>query len=186
MNDILSRCPMNQEYSLLRPPYRCVLGSMLMTRKIVVVLLLAVTAVWAGQNKSSVSDSCDAYSGISVPKYRIAQTFVNRDAKFTSLTVSIAPTDTNREKVVALACKLGRDYSREQVLVVWILDNHRAAKQFRFAGQYSSEATRAALRASYSFDREKNSQELTWMPDRDKSFSTIKIKLGAPPPVASN
>ena len=157
----------------------------MMQKPIVLLLLcvLAASSVWAGQDKPFVTDSCNAHSGTKVPKFRTAWNYTNRDRNSTVLTISIAPRDTDRERVTELACKLGRDYAKDRVFVLWILDDFHAAKQFGSTGQYATEAARRAVRASYSFDREKNSQDLTWVPDQNKPFDTIKIMLGPPPPV---
>lgn len=101
------------------------------------------------------------------------------------MNISIASTDATLEKSIVLGCSLGRANAPEHMLVVWILDDYQAAKRFRSDGEGVSEATKRSLRASYSFDRDSNMQELTWTPDPQNPLSSIKVTLGAPPPLTS-
>ena len=133
------------------------------------------------QDKIIATDSCDAHLNVTVPKFRKAWTYSNPDKKSTVLTISIAPKDADRDRLIALACKLGKIYSIDQVFVGWILDDYPAAKKFGSTGRYASEASNRSVRASYSFDREENSQRLIWTPDKNKPFSSIEITLGPPP-----
>ena len=98
------------------------------------------------------------------------------------MNVGISPRDATLEKVAALACLLGKQNAPERVLVVWIFDDFRAAKRFRPQGEGVSESTKHALRASYNFDRDKESQELTWTPDPKNPVNSTKLNLGVPPP----
>jgi hypothetical protein len=101
------------------------------------------------------------------------------------LNVSVAPPDVAEDKLLSLACKLGKDYASQQVLVVWILDNYAAAKRFNPQGEGNDTATSLAFRGSYYFSREKNDQSLGWLPDPHEHSSKIEIKLGPPPPNSS-
>lgn len=98
------------------------------------------------------------------------------------MNVGISPRDATLEKVAALACLLGKQNAQERVLVVWIFDDCRAAKRFRPHGEGVSEGTKHALRASYNFDRDKESQEFTWTPDPKNPVNSTKLNLGVPPP----
>jgi len=131
---------------------------------------------------SMMSDSCDAHLSDKIPKFRIARDFENAAARGRVIRLSIALKDVTQDELVSLVCKIGRDYANEQVLVIWGLDNHHAAKRFNPQGKGNDMPTDLAMRASYSFSREENDQTLTWWPGPQDRSRFVKIALGAPPP----
>ncbi len=127
------------------------------------------------------SDSCHAHSKEKVPKYRIAQQHRNEGRKSVVLNVSVAPSDVSQMKLISLACKLAMTYASEKALVIWILDDYRAARRFNPQGEGNDAATTYAFRGSYSFNRENNDNSLIWLPDPNDHSSRIEVKLGALP-----
>lgn len=147
-----------------------------------IVSIVLCGSLHAGEVRS---ESCSAYSGAKPPKFRLARQVRNEKMRSLVLYISVDPRDITQDKLVNLGCSLGRTYANNQVLIVWILDNYKAAKRFNVQGEGNDSATRLACRASYSFDREENDQSLTWSSDRGNYATTVNVKLGPPPPVAS-
>ena len=144
------------------------------------VALLAVGVRMSAPQASVISDSCDAHSNSRIPRFRIARNFENATARGRIIKLSIAPEEVTQDKLISLVCKLGRDYANEQVLVIWILNNSRAAQRFNPQGEGNDTPADLAMRASYSFSREENDQALTWWPDPRERSRYVKVKLGAP------
>jgi len=127
--------------------------------------------------------SCNNYLREKAPKFRLARLNQNENMQSATLFISVSPIDITQDKLLILSCSLGRTYAKKQILVVWILDDYKAAKRYNPQGEGNDFATITALRASYGFSREENDQSLTWWPDRRNHYgSTVEVKLGPPPP----
>ena len=146
------------------------------------VALLAVAGVRICEAQVlRVSDSCAVHLNSRIPRFRIARNFENAAARGRVIKLSIAPKDVTQDQLISLVCKLARDYANEQVLVVWILDNHQAARRYNPQGEGNDTPTDLAMRASYSFSREGNDQDLTWWPEPQDRSRYVKLALGEPP-----
>jgi hypothetical protein len=130
------------------------------------------------------STSCDTYLREKSPKFRVARKIQSEDKQSVTIFVSVDPTDISRDKLLTVVCGLGRTYARSQTLVVWVLDDYRAATRFNPQGEGNDSATTIAFRASYYFSREKNEQSFGWLPDVHNHSNKVEVDLG-PPPVPS-
>jgi hypothetical protein len=148
----------------------------------VAVLMVGLTSVFGWADAPQVvSDSCDAHLTEAPPKFRVGRHHYNEDRQSMVLNVSIAHKEVTQAKLLSLSCNLGRHYSSLKALVVWILDDYRAAKRFSRQGEGNDAATVLAFRGSYYFSRETNEQSLGWFPDPQDHTHKIEIKLGLPP-----
>jgi hypothetical protein len=147
--------------------------------------LLVVPMVYTGSLRANELKlmSCDDYSKQKVPKFRIARRFRNDVMHSVTLFISVAPRDISQDTLLTLGCSLGKTYSRNQTLFIWILDDFGAAKRFNPQGEGNDSATNLAFRASYSFSRERNEQSLSWLPNRGSYGGAVEISLGSPPPI---
>lgn len=152
----------------------------------IAVLLVAPMVLTGSLHATDLrSNSCDSYLRETPPKFRIAQQDRNESRRAVILQISLAPRDITQDKLLTLNCSLGRTYAKNQALVVWMFDDYRAAKRYNPQGEGNDNKTALAFRAIYGFIREDNDQSLTWWPIRGNDESTVKIKLGSPPPVPS-
>jgi hypothetical protein len=152
----------------------------------IAVLLVAPMVLTGSLHATDLrSNSCDSYLRETPPKFRIAQQDRNESRRAVILQISLAPRDITQDKLLTLSCSLGRTYAKNQTLNVLILDSYRAAKRFNFQGEGNDNKTALSFRAIYGFSREDDDQSLTWWPIRGNDESTVKIKLGSPPPVPS-
>jgi hypothetical protein len=127
--------------------------------KIVPILLFApITLLGCLHAAASESAPCDGYLREKAPKFRLVRQIQNESMRFEVLFISVAPGDITQGKLLTLSCSLARTYAMKQTLVVWMLDNYGAAKRFNPQGEGNNSAIVSALRASYSFSRERNDQ----------------------------
>lgn len=138
----------------------------------------------ANQEKNKESDSCEKYSADVAPRFKVVRETRKMTKSSLVLFVSVAPSDTTRNRLVALSCELGRKYAAEENVFVWILDSKRAAKRFNPLGAGTSGQTYLSYRGLYGFSREPGSaygQSLSWKPDRNDPNHWVEIDLGPPP-----
>ena len=142
-----------------------------------VLFIIGITGTAHPQSK----DSCEAHAQDKLPKFRIAQRHDLKDGF--EIVISMSPEDVSQEHLVAVGCKLGRQFRTQPFLMVWFLDNQEIAKVWQFQTDGSSRERNLALRGSYTFDRTDNRQSLTWFNRRPSDiFHKIKIDLGPAPP----
>jgi len=154
--------------------------------RIVTVLLFAPIALPVYLHAAaSQSSSCDGHLREESPKFRLARQIRNESMQSVILFVSITPRDITQDKLLTLSCSLGKTYARNQSFVLWLFDSYKAAKRFNPQGEGNDSATELAFRSFYSFSREENEQSFSWLPDPGNYASTVKIKLGPPPPLPS-
>jgi hypothetical protein len=127
-------------------------------------------------------EACEQGSS-KVPKFRVVRKRRPFSKPGLELFVRISPSEVDRDKLIALSCHLGREYAREEMLNVWILDSERAAKRYNPQGEGNDEATASSFRAFYGFHHESasGSQSLEWKPDPNNRNRLIHIDLGAAP-----
>jgi len=142
--------------------------------KVAGIIVLFLTPVFGEQ--PSEHASCLATSA-SAPRFAVGRKTVNGKAQAVVLNVSVNRKDGSKEKVVALACKLTRDYDNQRTLVVWFFTSLEAAKQFRTSGEGVSVATKKSLMASYRSEPAQNVHELTWTPNGREPADSTKILL---------
>ena len=157
------------------------------TRRIVALLLAHLAFTGLALAGDSQPESCGTYLKQPPPKYKLARRILTVNAAATALHVSVSPKDATREKLMTLGCNMGLSHARDQVFLVWIFDNHRAAKFFEFSqGSANGREVLRHVRATYFFSREDNTQTFTLEnysgPGR---YGTIKTDLGLPPPLPS-
>ena len=147
-----------------------------------IAFVLAVPSGGAAQ-KVEEKDYCERYLKHEVPRFRVARKHRTEIKPGLVLFVSIAPSDVERDKLVALACKLGRDYANEEALYVWILDSYKAARRYSPQGEGNDRTTNLSFRASYGFfcDSGKCEHSLDWWPDPLDRSRWVHIDLGEPP-----
>jgi hypothetical protein len=122
------------------------------------------------------------------PKYKVALRYPSHEGKVLWLNVSIKKQHANRDDLLALARRLGRDLSNYESVIVFILDYHRHAKSYhpgRVNDDVCEDDCRMALRAAYSFDRSKGEHYLeVYEPyEPGTKRESVKIDLGPAPPV---
>jgi hypothetical protein len=151
--------------------------------RIVMALLVAPIVLSGTLHASDESSPCDRYSREKLPKFHLARQIRNESLHSIVLFISVATRDITQDRLLTLSCSLGKTYAKNETLVVWILDDRKAAKRYNPQGEGNDSATSLAYRASYSFSREKNDQSFGWLPDRGNYSSAVEIKLGPPPPI---
>ena len=143
--------------------------------KIVALVLAAFAFLGFREGAEAQSkDSCEAHAHDKLPKFRIAQRHDLKDGL--EVVISLAPEDVSQDHLVAVGCKLGRQFRAQPFLMVWFLDKYDMAKVWQFQTENSSRETNLALRGSYSFDRSDNSRSMTWF-DRRPSDIYHKVKI---------
>lgn len=123
------------------------------------------------------------------PKYKLALTMKSDLSPVLFVNVTISKKHVNRHDLLGLAEKQGRDFSNQQDIWVFVLDDHRAAKLYHpgvLTDDPCWDECRKALRATYHFDRSKGEHyiELYLDPNDPEKRKPEKIELG-PPPVRS-
>ncbi len=162
---------------------------------LLITFLIAATAVFVLRPSASDAqvltetekESCERYLSHKIPKFKIVRKSRPYSKPGLELFVSILPSEVERDNLIALSCHLGKEYARENVLSVWILDSERAAKHFNPQGEGNDKATASSRRALYGFDHENGagSQSIQWTPDPNKRARMILIDLGVAPPLSS-
>jgi hypothetical protein len=132
-------------------------------------------------------ESCERYASFKVPKFKVIRKSRPYSLPGLQLFVSILPSDVERDKLIALSCHLGKEYAREKMLSVWILDSEKAAKHFNPQGEGNDRATNSARRVLYGFDHQDGagSQSLQWTPDPNNRARMIVVDLGIAPTLPS-
>ena len=156
------------------------------SRKILCWLFLVLAAVLSPLTtvaESPVSDSCDAHRNDKVPPFhvRYRREWTYNGVSAMTMNLSLKPADITQNGLIATVCKVARDHANKDVLVLWVLDKDSEARRFRVTGQGIS-GSGFVVRASYSYDRRDNSQDLTWTPDVHNPSASIKVALGPAPP----
>lgn len=128
-------------------------------------------------------DDCSKYEHKAVPPYRVARKFKPDEATGLELSISLDPSEFIYEKLVTLACRLGKEHAEEHALYVWILDDYQAAKDYSAGPVTNGENNNLSFHAVYKFSHEKGNeiQTLTWWPDPADRDHGILIDLGPPP-----
>lgn len=149
---------------------------------LLLLIIIASLSVPAS-SESTISDSCDAHRSDSIPEFhvRYRRAWTYNGVRALTMNLSVSPNGIRQNRLVAIVCKVARDHTNKDVLVLWILDNDEAARRFRLTGQGIS-GSGFVVRASYSYDRRDGSQSLTWTPDVHDPSSSIKVALGVPQP----
>jgi hypothetical protein len=152
--------------------------------------LIAASAVFALRTtpafKAQVlteKESCESYLSHEIPRFKLIRKSRPYSKPGLQLFVSISPSNVDRDKLIAMSCRLGKQYAHEHALSVWILDSDRAAKRYNPQGEGNDRVTASSFRALYGFDRENGtgSQSLEWRPDPDNKARLIHIDLGKAP-----
>lgn len=127
---------------------------------------------------------CEEYASHPVPKYRIARLDRADKGPMLTLYISISPADFDRDKLLSLSCRLGRDYSNEEILGVWIFNSYEAAKWYTPIGDVRGKPKKTGpVLAECGFSRDKRSpfHSLDWWPTPLDRNHSIHIDLGDPP-----
>jgi hypothetical protein len=130
---------------------------------------------------------CQEYMGRPSPRFRIALNGSSDRGLFLVFQGSIPPKDFDREKLIALACKLGKKYANAEMLIVWMFDCFECAKNYSPVEAVMKPKRHmkfGPMRGAYSFSREKKEiyHILRWWPDREDRDTVVTIDLGPPPP----
>ena len=160
-------------------------------RRAIFQLVIAVLALYIfdpralARQRAEERADCDAYSGKQVPAFRVGKEFRTDKGGFLVLSISVRPSDVDREKLIALACKIGRDHAEEDGVIVWILDSYKAAKRYSPLAGENERQTNLAYVGSCGFSRDPRArpeQSLDWWPDTNDRTRSVHIDLGPPPP----
>jgi hypothetical protein len=136
------------------------------------------------QAKGPEKDACANYTSAKVPKFKIVRRYRSPIAPALKLYVTVPPTESDRSNLLALSCKIGRDFAAEDTLFVLLFDTERAARRWVSYGDPGNDrATEASYLGMYSFSRgrDSNRQALDLKIRKDNSESVIEIDLGPPP-----
>ncbi len=147
------------------------------------VLVLNGVAVPAGMSQETLSDSCEKHAKETFPKFRVGylRSSTYAGAAVTEMNISVSPKDIRPDQLISLVCNVHAKHTHADVLGIWIFDNAKSAKRFRLTGQGIS-GSGFVVRASYSYIRKENLQQLIWTPDPNNPSKSIKIRLGSPSP----
>jgi len=125
-------------------------------------------------------DSCAG-----APKYHVAPNGAHAASANNPWTlylqISVAPEAISKDSLTLLACKLRRDFAKEQRLHVWIFTDRQAAKRFDFnhnSPNYLEDLPK--LRGAYYIDREKGIQWIKFSSDPQKPEDMQKTELPLP------
>jgi hypothetical protein len=115
---------------------------------------------------------CETIARKAAPKYRVARKIHGATRDDLMVYVSIPKDQFDRAHLLALACRLARDF-REENLLVQIFDDFNSAKlyqapwqQEKFAGWQERERS---WRATYTRDVSKNQHWIAWYVDSGKT-----------------
>jgi hypothetical protein len=159
-------------------------------RHFLLILLLVLEASVPRAAWSQTADviheqvKCEDYASRPAPNYQIARLERADMGPMLTLYISISPGDFNRENLLALSCKLGRTYSNEEILGVWIFDSFESAKWYTPIGDVRGKAAKAGpVLAVYGFSRDKPiiHHSLYWWPTPSDRYHPIEIDLGEAP-----
>jgi hypothetical protein len=153
-------------------------------------LLLALIMSAAPAASSQTADvtheqaRCEDYASHPAPNYRIARLDRADMGPMLTLYISISPADFEREQLISLSCKLGHDYSNEEILGVWIFDSFEAAKWYAPIGYTRGLGKKTGpVLAEYGFSRQGPNKDhsLDWWPTPSDRNHRINIDLGPLP-----
>lgn len=155
-----------------------------MSKRCLALMLFLTFSTPSGAQITSEMDTCEKYPPEIAPKFRIVRETRKMTESSLVLFVSVARGGATRNHLVALSCQLGRKYSSEENLFVWILNSERAAKKFNPQGEGNDRQTNVAYLGLYGFSRETKhayGQSLDWRPDSLHPDRLVHIGLGPPP-----
>lgn len=150
-----------------------------------VVLVLMIAGAFPGVSpglapQNGEKDTCDSFLKQEVPAFRIAKRY-RTDLKLgIVLQISVAPSDIERDKLLALACKLGRKYGDKKSVYVWVCDSFQAAKRYNPQSEGNDSETMHSCRARYGLIVGTREESLDWRPDRNNPGRWIHIDLSRP------
>ena len=108
------------------------------------------------------------------PKYNVGWNAYSVEGSRTLLlAISVKPQHFNRDDITRLARQLNKVFCREQRLYVIILDNRRAAREFRPTNEGAW--FQRHIRGYYAFDRTTGDEGVTFSTDPSKPDDEIKI-----------
>lgn len=148
----------------------------------------SLRAASQAKNPAKEHDTCAAHATVRVPKHTIVRRLKLNEGRWLQLFVSVDPTRTNREDLIALGCALGRKFASKEGISAWILSDDDAARHYNPQGEGNSRAMVAALQGNYGFARDKDltGQILSIRTDPNSSYLNVEIDLGPPPEVNSS
>ncbi len=133
------------------------------------------------QERETQKESCANFASIPIPRYRLGRQWRTDVKPMPVLFISVKPRDVSRDSVISLGCRIGEEYSSEQSLDLYILDDQHSAKIYSPAHEGNTGKTERSLRAIYEFSREKDYQWIDWRPDPNQASKWIHIDLGKAP-----
>jgi hypothetical protein len=154
------------------------------------VFLFLVSALVAapfarGNQKGAETVSCETYSKLQAPKFRVARKFLLEPKAGLDLFISISPSDYSHDRLLALVCKLARENADQPLFNLRVFNSYSGAKRYHPQGEGNDSNAVNSFLAWYSFNRETNKHSLEWRPDpADLSQHWVVIKL-APLPTPS-
>lgn len=122
--------------------------------------------------------SCEEFENSKLPKFKVVREYPTDVMPGIVLRVLLDPADVSRDKLLALACSLGRAHAEHNLLFVYFFDSKAAAKNYS--------PMNPTQRALYGFSRNAGSvpgQSLDWRPDASDRNRWIHIDMGPSPPL---
>jgi hypothetical protein len=131
---------------------------------LVVLVLTAVSTMFAQQVQSPEEVTCESIAHVPVPKYRIGQNLGGTTTSDTFiLSVSVKPSDVSKEKMMALSCKLASLYGAFDAFILQVFDEHMAAVLYTVGGvEMPYPRAGSKIRAIYDIDRRKGTSWFKW------------------------
>jgi hypothetical protein len=108
-------------------------------------------------------DDCNRYLSDKTPDFRIAKRYRTDLKPGIVLQLSLAPSDATRDKLLTLACKLGRKYADNQDVYIWFMDSYRAAKLYNPQGEGNDSEAARSRRGYYALLKDTKEESLAWL-----------------------
>ena len=147
-----------------------------------ITMLLSIACAGQQFQILKARDNCSQHSTDRVPEYRLDRSTRLEKDRTLVLYVSVAPQDSGRNSLIALACSLGRQYSTETFFYAYLFDSKFAAKHYNPQHEGNTAQEEASYLGAYSFARlpQLYGTELSLI-TKEGSSSRVDIDLGPPP-----
>lgn len=145
----------------------------------VVLIFVSSQLGFAQEEHKSEQVSCNSVANVAVPKYRIGQNLGGTTTSDTFiLLVSVKPSEISREKMMALACKLGSVYGDFDAFILQVFDEHMAAVLYTVGGvDMPYPQANLRIRATYDVDKPTGSSWFKWFPEGGDWVRAENIRL---------
>lgn len=145
---------------------------------ILMFFCLVATASPAAQPQAT-NDGCMPYYDRPVPKFHVGRQYrITAGTGGLVIDISMAPADFDKDKVLAVVCRIARVHPNEAGLFVHVFDSERAAKRYNPTGGNDKQTT-FSYRAVYDYaDTRHLEQAFSWRPDPQDLTRWVPVDLG--------